>query len=108
LGSALTYRDNGHLGVDYLVNKLDPAAQRLAAVVVELCVMGFAVVALCWGGGLLVTEALGSSQLTPVLQWRMGYVYAVVPLSGAFFVAFSIEHLLGRTATDTPAPAPEL
>lgn len=96
LGSALTYRDRGHLGVDYLVNKFDPSAQRIAAVVVELCVVLFAVTVLCWGGWKLVSEALASGQLTPVLQWKMGYVYSVVPVSGVFFVAFAIEHLCGR------------
>lgn len=96
LGSALTYRDRGHLGVDYLVEKFDPAAQRVAGIVVELCVILFAATALCWGGYLLVSEALASGQLTPVLQWKMGYVYSVVPISGVFFVAFCIEHLCGR------------
>jgi TRAP-type C4-dicarboxylate transport system permease small subunit len=96
LGSALTYRDRGHLGVDYIVNKFDPAAQRIAGIVVELCVMLFAVTVLCWGGYLLMSEALASGQLTPVLQWKMGYVYSAVPVSGVFFVAFSIEHLCGR------------
>jgi TRAP-type C4-dicarboxylate transport system permease small subunit len=98
LGSALTYRDRGHLGVDYLVNKFDPASQRLAGIVVELCVIVFAVTVLCWGGYLLVSEALASGQLTPVLQWKMGYVYSAVPVSGGFFVAFAIEHLCGRPA----------
>ena len=104
LGGALTYRERGHLGVDYLVGKFDPAGQRLAGVVVELSVIVFSVLVLCWGGWLLVSEALASGQLTPVLQWRMGFVYSVVPLSGIFFIAFSIEHLLGRPLVDAPVP----
>jgi TRAP-type C4-dicarboxylate transport system permease small subunit len=100
LGSALTYRDRGHLGVDYLVHKFDPVAQRLAIIVVEVCVILFAVTVLCYGGYLLVSEALVSGQLTPVLQWRMGYVYSVVPVSGIFFVAFSVEHLCGRPVVE--------
>ena len=106
LGGALTYRDRGHLGVDYLVAKFDPAARRLSGIVVELCVIVFASVALCWGGWLLVSQALASGQLTPVLQWKMGFVYSVVPLSGIFFVAFCIEHLCGRPGIDPPAEAP--
>lgn len=106
LGATLTYRDRGHLGVDYLVAKFDPAAHRLAGIVVELAVMVFAVIALCWGGWLLVSQALASGQLTPVLQWKMGFVYSVVPLSGIFFVAFSIEHLLGRPAAEAPVSEP--
>jgi TRAP-type C4-dicarboxylate transport system permease small subunit len=96
LGAALTYRDRGHLGVDYLVSKFDPVAQRWSAIVVEVCVLVFAGIALCHGGYRLVADTLEAGQLTPVLQWKTGYVYAVVPISGLFFVAFGIEHLLER------------
>ncbi len=94
LGSALTYREHGHLGVDYLVAKFDPAARRLTGVVVEICVFVFAAFALCYGGYLLVWETLAAGQLTPVLQWKAGYMYIAVPLSGFFIAAFCIEHLL--------------
>jgi TRAP-type C4-dicarboxylate transport system permease small subunit len=100
LGSAVTYRERGHLGVDVLVSKLDPSAQRLSAIVVELCVIAFAGIALCYGGYRLVSDTLASGQLTPVLQWKTGYFYAAVPISGVFFVAFAIEHLIHR-----PMPA---
>jgi TRAP-type C4-dicarboxylate transport system permease small subunit len=98
-GAALTYRGYGHLGVDYFVSKLDPSAQRLVAVIVELAVLLFAGFALCYGGWRLVADTLGASQLTPVLQWKIGYLYSAVPLSGLFFCAFAIEHLIN------PAPA---
>lgn len=94
LGSALTYREHGHLGVDYLIAKFDPAAQRLTGAVVEICVFVFAAFALCYGGYLLVSETLAAGQLTPVLQWKAGYMYIAVPLSGFFIAAFCIEHLL--------------
>ena len=93
LGSALTYREHGHLGVDVLVSRFDPAAQRWTAVLVELCVLLFAGLALCYGGYALVRDTLSANQLTPVLQWKTGYFYAVVPISGIFFVGFALEHL---------------
>jgi TRAP-type C4-dicarboxylate transport system permease small subunit len=93
-GAALTYRGYGHLGVDYFVSKLDPAAQRLVAVIVELAVLLFAGFAFCYGGWRLVADTLGANQLTPVLQWKIGYLYSAVPLSGVFFCAFAVEHLL--------------
>lgn len=98
LGSALTYRDRGHLGLDYFIGKFDPAAQRLNSVIIELCVLVFAGFALCYGGYRLVADTLASNQLTPVLQWKTGYMYLSVPISGAFFAAFAIEHMLERPA----------
>ena len=102
LGSALTYRDHGHLGLDYFVSRLDPAAQRLAGIVTELCVLVFAGFGLCYGGYRLVADTLAADQLTPVLQWKIGYLYASVPLSGIFFVAFAIEHLLRQPVIPEP------
>lgn len=93
-GAAITYRGYGHLGVDYLVVKLDPTAQRLVAVVIELAVMFFAGFALVYGGWRLVADTLAANQLTPVLQWKIGYLYSIVPLSGLFMGAFAIEHLI--------------
>ncbi|CAN5756609.1 hypothetical protein BH24ACI4_BH24ACI4_20120 [soil metagenome] len=106
LGSALTYRSRGHLGVDYFVSHFDPAAQRLTVILVELCVLLFAGFALCYGGYRLVTDTLGSGQLTPVLQWKVGYFYSAVPLSGLFISAFSIEHLLEPAGPPATGAAP--
>jgi TRAP-type C4-dicarboxylate transport system permease small subunit len=93
-GAALAYRANGHLGVDYFVGKLDPSARRAAFYVAELAVLFFAGFALCFGGWMLVSETLRANQITAVLQWRIGYLYSAVPLSGLFICAFCIEHLL--------------
>ena len=102
LGAALAYRRHGHLGVDYFVGKLDPAARRLSAVCAEIAVLVFSGFALVFGGSRLVSETLAANQLTAVLQWRTGYLYAAVPISGLFLCAFVIEHLIHR-----PAPAAE-
>jgi TRAP-type C4-dicarboxylate transport system permease small subunit len=103
LGSALTYRERGHLGLDYFIRLFDPGAQRFAAIVIELCVIVFAGFGLCYGGYRLVADTLAAGQLTPVLQWRIGYLYMSVPITGLFFIGFSIEHLLER-----PVPPDQL
>lgn len=105
LGAALTYFERGHLGVDYFVKKLDESAQRVAAIVVELLVLAFAVVALVYGGGILVSETLSSGQVSPALGVRIGYVYVAVPLSGVFLVIACIQHLVSGPPEDEP-PSP--
>lgn len=104
LGAAVTYRDYGHLGVDYFVAKLDPSAKRLVAVIVELIVLLFAGFALCHGGWRLVADTLAANQLTPVLQVKIGWFYAAVPISGVFIVAFAIEHLIKLEPVGAHAP----
>lgn len=93
LGAALTYSEKGHLGVDYLVGKFDKDAQRIAAIVAELCVLAFSVFPMGYGGWVLVTDTLKSGQLSPALGILMGYVYVAVPVCGAFLTLFSLQHL---------------
>ena len=94
LGAALVFREKGHLGVDYFVGKLDPAAQRVAAIIAELAVLIFAGTVLVFGGGMLVVETLRAGQLTPAMGWKVGYLYSVVPVSGLFVVGFTVERLI--------------
>jgi TRAP-type C4-dicarboxylate transport system permease small subunit len=101
LGAALVFRERGHLGVDYFVNKLDVSARKLSAYVAEGAIILFATFVLVFGGGVMVIETLRSGQVTPAMGWPVGYLYLVVPLSGLFIVAFSCEHLIsGRVARD--------
>jgi TRAP-type C4-dicarboxylate transport system permease small subunit len=115
LGAALTFREHGHLGVDYLVNKFDPVAKRIAAMAVELVVLGFAIGVMLIGGWALVFETLAQGQTSPTLGWKVGYLYAAAPLSGIFFILFALEHLAelfsspaekSPPAVSAPAPKP--
>ena len=94
LGASVTYGEKGHLGVDYFVGKMDPAAQRLAAFAVELLVLFFAAFALVYGGWALVLDRLQAGQVAPALGVPVGYLYLGAPLSGLFFVSFCISNLV--------------
>ena len=101
LGAALVFRERGHLGVDYFVNKLDVSARKLSAYIAEGAIILFASFVLVYGGSVMVIETIRSGQVTPAMGWPVGYIYLVVPLSGLFIVAFSCEHLIsGRVARD--------
>jgi TRAP-type C4-dicarboxylate transport system permease small subunit len=93
LGASVTYAERGHLGVDYFVGKLDPSAQRVGAVAVELLVLAFAGFALIYGGYALVVDRLEAGQLAPALGIPVGYLYLAAPLSGLFFALFCLENL---------------
>ena len=80
-----------------------------AAVIAEIAVIIFAGFLLIYGGFMLVSETLKSGQVTPAMGWKVGYLYSVVPLSGLFIVAFSIEHLVsGRTTSSADEVGKEI
>ena len=91
LGAALVYGEKGHLGVDYFVGKLDPAAQRVTEFAAHILVLIFAAVVMVYGGWIMVDRTLEANQLLPALGWKKGYGYSVVPLSGVFLVFYAIE-----------------
>ena len=109
LGAAVAFGRREHLGVDYVVNKLDPAAQKLLALAVQIVVIAFASAAMIYGGYVLVSETLHSGQVTPALGVKMGYVYLAVPVSGVFIVLFCLEQmaelLAARTDEKNPSEA---
>jgi TRAP-type C4-dicarboxylate transport system permease small subunit len=107
LGGAVGFGSKAHLGVDYFVDLLHPAARRLTAVVAHLVVLFFAGAVLLFGGASVVRQALEMEQTTPALGWKMGHVYLVLPISGVFVVLYTLENLM-ETLTGQPAgPAAE-
>ena len=94
LGAALAFGEKSHLGVDYFVHKLDPAARTLAEIVVYVLVIVFALSVMLHGGYTLVNETLRADQSLPALGWKKGHVYLAVPISGAFIVLYAVEAIL--------------
>lgn len=94
LGAAVAFGRHEHLGIDYLVRKLDPSASRLMAILAQILVGVFAGAVMVSGGYVLVSETLRAGQLLPALGLRYGHVYLAVPVSGAFILLFCLERIL--------------
>lgn len=100
-GGALAFGMKAHLGVDYFVGKMHPAARKLLSLVVQLITMAVAVTVFIIGGWVLARAQLG--QQLPTMPWlSRGIVYASIPLSGFFIVLFSVENFIDilRTPAD--------
>jgi TRAP-type C4-dicarboxylate transport system permease small subunit len=100
LGGAVAFGTKGHLGVDYFVEKFDPAAQKMMAIVVHLIVLFFAVSVFVYGGSHIVSDALAMEQMTPALGWKMGHVYLALPIAGVFMVIYTLENLIETIAAN--------
>lgn len=100
LGASLAYGSGQHLGVDYFASKLHPDARRLMHRIVAAVVMAFAASVMVYGGWILFSRTLASGQVSPAMGLPMGYVYLVVPISGALFILEALALLLSPPAVE--------
>lgn len=103
LGGALAFRRNEHLGIDFLVTKLDYDVRKGTVLFTQGMVCFVATSVFLYGGSRLVLDAFVLEQTTPALGWMMGYVYLAVPIAGLFMVLFSIENMLTMWSTSAEA-----
>jgi len=97
LGMAYLTGQRAHLTMDYLYNKFSEEKRRKVEIFIELLIMLFAIVVLIIGGGNLVYITLSLGQISSALHVPLGYVYAIVPFSGALIIFYSIYNILKET-----------
>lgn len=83
----------GHLSMDFLLAKLPPEKKASRQKVIQVLMAVFALVVMIIGGGNLVYTTLSLGQISPALQVPLGYVYAIVPISGLIIIFFSFYNI---------------
>ena len=94
VGAAYLNGRRVHLSMDFLLNKLSPEKRSKRLQVIEALMLLFALVVMVGGGGNLVFTTLDLGQTSPAMRISLGYVYAIVPVSGLLIVFFSIYNML--------------
>ncbi len=90
LGVAYLNGQRQHLSMDFLLQKLSPEQLKKRKQIIELFMFGFALVVLVIGGGNLVYTTLYLGQVSPAMNISLGYIYAIVPISGLLIMFYSI------------------
>ena len=90
LGAAYLNGRREHLSMDYWLNKLTPEARARRLRIIELFMLVFALVVMVIGGGNLVYTTLRLGQVSAAMRVPLGFVYAIVPVSGLLIVFFSV------------------
>ncbi len=94
LGAAYLNGRSEHLSMDFLLNKLSPEKRLERMQMIEGLMLVFALVVMVGGGGNLVFTTLHLGQTSPAMRVSLGYVYAIVPISGMLIMFFSIHNIL--------------
>lgn len=90
LGAAQASAHKKHLAIDLLAMKLKGKAKLVLNVLIECCIIAFASLVMIKGGWELTAKTFANQQVTPALQWPMGYIYMIVPIAGILMVFFSL------------------
>lgn len=93
LGAAYLNGKREHLSMDFLYQKFSVVNQRKASIGIEMLIFLFALIVMVIGGFNLVYTTLHLEQLSGTLRIPLGYVYAIMPLSGLLIMCFSIYHI---------------
>jgi TRAP-type C4-dicarboxylate transport system permease small subunit len=86
-----SYRDR-HIQFETVVERLMPDSRRHVEIIAELFVLGFNVVLFYYGW--LLTRQMGDETAVSLVWVKMGWVYSVLPITGALMLIISIDRLL--------------
>jgi len=93
LGAAYLNAKREHLSMDFLHQKFSVTNKKKASVLIEIFILLFALIVMVIGGFNLVYTTLHLEQLSGTLRVPLGYVYAIMPISGLLIICFSIYHI---------------
>jgi len=93
LGAAYLNAKREHLSMDFLYQKFSISNQKKVAILIEVFIFLFAAIVMVIGGFNLVYTTLHLEQLSGTLRIPLGYVYAILPISGLLIMCFSIYHI---------------
>lgn len=93
LGAAYLNAKREHLSMDFLYQKFSASGRKKALYFIEVCILLFALIVMVIGGFNLVYTTLHLGQLSGTLRIPLGYIYAILPISGLLIIWFSIYHI---------------
>jgi TRAP-type C4-dicarboxylate transport system permease small subunit len=94
LGAAYLNGKREHLSIDFFTRNLSAEKLMKRNKIIEVLMFVFAFVVMVVGGGNLVYTTLRLGQISPAMHVSLGYVYAIVPVSGLFIMFYSINNIL--------------
>lgn len=93
LGAGYAVGQRDHLALELVPERLTGRRREWVQIAIQGCIVAFAVAVLMGGGLRLVYVQLTLGQTSASLDIPIGYVYSVLPLSGAVMVFYALVHI---------------
>lgn len=94
LGASYVAGQKMHLAIDLLSTKLDNVKKSYLEIGIQSFIFAFSLFVMVVGGVRLVNITLTSNQISAALQIPLGYVYTVLPISGAIMMFYSFTFII--------------
>lgn len=98
LSASYVFGRREHMRMTFLANKTSGAMRKCLELLGDFFSFAFAAVVMTYGG--VEITKLTMTQVTASLQIPMGYVYVVLPVSGALIMFFSLVSALDTMRAD--------
>tara|TARA_R110002012_G_scaffold34041_3_gene98855 strand:- start:350 stop:826 length:477 start_codon:yes stop_codon:yes gene_type:complete len=93
MGAAYASGKKLHIAIDLLPKSLNQKQQNYLDLLIHLIVLLFTVAVFLVGGIRYVYISFALGQTSPALQLPIGFVYMVLPISGAFILYYKLSEL---------------
>jgi TRAP-type C4-dicarboxylate transport system permease small subunit len=104
LGAAYTAGQRLHLAIDLFSMRVRPPTRARMELFIQACIALFALGVMVVGGIRLVYISFALEQISAALRISLGFVYMVVPLSGALILFYVVASILDPRAPAAPEP----
>lgn len=99
-GAAFVFGENGHMRIEFIQDSMPQKIRMIAQVFIEVSIIAFSALVLISGG--LTTTKIAWTQMSAALNVPVGYLYAVMPVSGFFIIFYCLYNIYVIAKTKKP------
>lgn len=99
-GAAFVFGENGHMRIEFIQNSMPNKLRMATQIFIEISIILFSALVLISGG--LTTTKIAWTQMSAALNVPVGYLYAVMPISGFFIIFYSLYNIYVVVKTKKP------
>lgn len=94
LGAAIMVRKEAHFSFDFLKTKLTGTKKYILDIIINILILGFTLYMLVYGKEIMISFWNYNWYSLP--DFKMGYVWAVIPLTAMLMSIYKIEHIINN------------
>lgn len=101
IAATLVFGKREHMRMGFLADKLKESKLKVLNIIIEGITIAFSLIVMVYGG--VQITALSMTQKTASLGIPMGYIYLIIPITGAIIALYGVLNIVGLANGDIAA-----